>query len=228
MTNHPERRLIRDYPLPAKLYKFTKKEFAKPILTGQSIRIGTLREFTKTEERQLNKGDRNEGTVNVAGGKFTISSDSSPGLHKFLSASGYEVENMVVDAPCSTEAVTIVIDNMNILCLSTDPAEEIAKDLDEAYDTCIEIDNPARFIDRMCFALYTHLESHVEVSAGPVKYTPRTLQYDSVEFEIGPHLKDVRFQTQKEFRLVFKHQEKVVQPLIIPFDPSGCNMKVKW
>ena len=86
MTNHPERRLIRDYPLPAKLYKFTKKEFAKPILTGQSIRIGTLREFTKTEERQLNKGDRNEGTVNVAGGKFTISSDSSPGLHKFLSA----------------------------------------------------------------------------------------------------------------------------------------------
>jgi hypothetical protein len=46
-------------------YKHTKLAYGKKLITGESARIGTLRDFADLEKHQLLRGDPDEGTVNI-------------------------------------------------------------------------------------------------------------------------------------------------------------------
>lgn len=211
--------------LPTILYKFTERRFAEEMLLGRSIRVGTIYEFRNQEEHELQKGDPHEGTTFIGEGPFTIGSATTPGLYRFLKRRGLNIENSSIGPTFGQPAIEIGGPDGNIVCLSLATDEETRKSLDPKYDACVEIGSPATFINNLSCAVYRRL-GPMTCGGRAVDYRSRTASHMDEHFPDGWCTKETAFAVQREFRLLFDHKVRPIQPFIIGFDPAGCSMRL--
>tara|TARA_R110002020_G_scaffold198564_2_gene399722 strand:- start:2430 stop:3098 length:669 start_codon:yes stop_codon:yes gene_type:complete len=213
--------------MPAVIYKFMPGRFAEAFLHGQSVRVGTLNEFRRTELHGLNKGDSMEGIVEVKGVDSKGTDDPEfAGVRHRLNRDGNRFR--IGSITGFDTAVSFEEANINIFCASTAFDAKIAADLDPGYDRCIRIGNVQGFIAAL-------LEGFCRASLCPGECWSAAVRYLDKRVDgrdpipDGRFCKGSEFSLQAEFRIALATKSaSEVKPMIFPFDAGGCDMSVCW
>lgn len=209
----PERRTIpvgevREHvstPLPARLFKYMKREHADRLVNEGSTRIGTLHDFRDEESHGVGVGDAGEGKKLLSIHPEPQSVSAGSPLAKHLEAMG---------AMKLGPGVTVHLGDgcafagnhdhhdVYVWCCSTDLSAKAMADLGSA-NTCVEIFDVPSFFQ----ALDAAVRSRYEVQTlGPasVVYGSRHEEWNGVDMGTHPvFLKEARFAVQAEVRIAW-------------------------
>ena len=205
--------MIRD--IPKVLYKYLKREYAKKLIEEGVVRIGTLYEYRKYEDTDIERKDQLEGTTSsfteVRDPIIATNQDEVPGAYSdFIKV---EKGGTLKIYSGSADIIEVHID-VYVYCLSQAFSYKQMKEFQ--CDSCVRIDNPKAFIDTIsdCINEYTT----GDVFGGKCCYSPRRQEYRQSKYVTPPYLiKDVSYSRQKEFRLVWFSSKSNQKTPIISF-----------
>jgi hypothetical protein len=198
---------------PDKLYKFLKKEHADTMMSRGSVAIGTAVKFREPDGKEGGRADKNEiaAVWKPPAGTMTIGlNDPFPFLsppQEFQMHFGEGVEFHFVP-------------NAYLYCTSLEVTHEIKKRMldDFGADACIQIDNPATFIEQL------RLHSPLQPKSswyGPVMYEEAEPQ--SKFTSLNPLVKAPKFDWQKEFRIVWD-ADPADEPIVVDIPEIAGNL----
>lgn len=187
----------KNYPV---LYKYTKKRWAKRMLSEGYFRMGTLYEYRDHEQEEI--GDNGEGIKvydfptnvrerDIAIKRFVVK-------HPYLAG----IQKDVADADIRQDGVPVQFSEMSpdcyMFCLTSEFDPEVMGRFD--YDACIEISKPAAFLQCLNkvmarYAYYGGLRV--------CKYTDRGAKHDQHNSHSPQVLKSISLEHQREVRLVW-------------------------
>lgn len=169
-------KIIPDKPTGSVYKFFTNKSYAEDFVQGNSIKLGTLKEFRADENAE--RGDSEEGYETYFTGDLVGSSDDVAFVEQARRA------GIMIGPGCGRGTIRncsnkIIIPDAYILCTTTNYSE----DMKEVFGNyCVEITQPEEFFH----AVSTKLESQLAVKTstyGLVTYTDRV--YTKLESRPG-------------------------------------------
>ena len=191
-----------------KLYKHISSSHAEMLLSMGTIRIGTLYEYKKIEDKELQ--DQDEGTA--------ISVVRHEGLKTYdkenIINAPTEIQNMFLfnekSGPINLYNVSIgqkyKMPDAWIFCLSQTKAK-----IFEKYDSCIEITDPNLFSKVIYENIVKLGNSNIQFQYAPMNYAGRIVE--SGKRKTPMFLKNKKYQLEEEYRFAFVRKNPFITEL---------------
>lgn len=200
------------------LYKYLPKRYLEAFLTHGSLKIGTLFEYRKTETYGDVIGDKDEGLHKTelflpGGGEIDLASISPEADYFRKHLLRPDQQDSRVKIILEDGARIVAHSNsqdLYIYCMTSEYSPSVMKEF--GCDACLEIVRPTEFFQ----AISRKIRYKAKFSGlGAINYMDKTTHYTQPHTMHPAVMKDVKYEYQKEWRVIWVPDQTPRQPIFI-------------